>query len=298
MADLRALALSAVALVALSSAAFAADLLPPPPAFEPAAPISSPEMGGWYIRGDVGVGVNNNMSGTSTPDPLVSTDTGGWFNSSVSDAALFGVGAGYQVNNWFRADLTGELRGGSSFSGLEVVNTYDGTGAKTAQYADFYRGDITTTLAMLNAYADLGTWYGVTPFVGAGVGVAFNRFHDGTDTGSNYIPAVSTSGGILPANTTANLAWALMAGADFSINRNLKLELGYRYLNYGKFQSGGALCLTGTDAGSLDGAHCSGGGYKIGSTTLASNDFRIGLRYYFDSPAPVPPPDVPLVRKY
>ena len=34
--------------------------------------------------------------------------------------------------------------------------------------------------------------------------------------------------------STTNFAWALMAGLDFNVTQNLKLELGYRYLNMGK----------------------------------------------------------------
>jgi len=29
-----------------------------------------------------------------------------------------------------------------------------------------------------SAYVDVGTWYGITPVVGAGVGVAFHQFTD------------------------------------------------------------------------------------------------------------------------
>ncbi len=92
------------------------------------------------------------------------------------------------------------------------------------------------------------------------------------------------------ASTTTNLAWSLMAGLDFTITHNLKLELGYRYLDYGKFTSANANCV---QPGGL--ANC---GFKVASKELTSNDFRLGLRYYFDSPAPPPPPEAPLVRKY
>jgi opacity protein-like surface antigen len=313
MANLRALALSTVALVALSSAASAADLLPPPPALEPMAPIAAPEMGGWYIRGDVGVGVTNSMSGVSEPNPLTVSGPGyseGWFNSSVSEAALFGVGVGYQVNNWFRADVTGELRGGSHFSGLEVATAPGPLANTQSQWADFYRGNLNTTLAMVNLYADLGTWHTATPFVGAGVGLAFNQLYGGTDTGANSLwganalgavtSFTSSSGGVLPSGTQMSLAWSLMAGVGFDVTRNLKLELSYRYLDYGKFKSGASQCLSGTAPGTVGSTFCgnNGSGYKIASTRLSSNDFRVGLRYYFDNPSPAPAPEMPLVRKY
>jgi len=306
MADLRAFALGAVALAALSGAAAAADLLPPPPAYEPPPPISAPEMGGWYIRGDVGVGVNNVAGAQTNPTGLSTLPAGdsgseSWYNNAISDAALFDVGVGYQVNNWFRADVTGELRGSAGYSGLQVINIAAGPDAGY-QAADFYKGNLSSVLGLVNAYADLGSWYGVTPYVGAGVGVSFNHFSGASDQGqigaAGGLGPVSPSGGVFGASTTTNLAWALMAGFDYSINHNLKLELGYRYLDYGKFRSGGSSCLSGNGAaGSFNVANC-GGAFTVASKELTSNDFRLGLRYYCDSPAPLPPPEAPLVRKY
>jgi len=291
MADLRAFALGAVALAALSGAAAAADLLPPPPAYEPPPPISAPEMGGWYIKGDVGVGVTASSALSSTANAAGGSDA--IYNSSVSEAALFDVGVGYQVTPWFRADVTGELRGGSSFQGLEVCNNCGGNN----QFSDFYRGNISSTIGLVNGYFDLGTWYGFTPFVGASVGVAFNKAYGATDTGAAYTtigqPGAPVGGYFGNASTT-NLAWALSAGADFSVSHNLKLELGYRFLDYGKFNTGASNCLA---PGTPTGFGC-GASYKVASKELYSNDFRLGLRYYFDSPAPLPPPEAPLVRKY
>jgi len=157
----KAVALTTVAVLALSRAASAADLLPPPPAVEPPPPPYVADLGGWYLRGDVGVGFNNTVSASTSPSPLNSFAPGAasddWYNTSLSEAGLFDLGFGYQVNNWFHVDVTGELRGGSSFSGLEVLNVASNTG-NGAQYADFYRGNLSTALGMVNGYFDLGTW--------------------------------------------------------------------------------------------------------------------------------------------
>ncbi len=304
MVAFKAVALTTVAVLALARAASAADLLPPPPAVEPPPPPAF-DAGGWYLRGDVGIGFNNSVSASTSPSalnylPSGTTGTDNWYNTSVSEAALFDVGVGYQVNNWFRADVTGELRGGSNFSGLEVVNVQNGAGGNSPQYADFYRGSLSSEIALVNAYFDMGTWYGVTPYVGGGVGVAFNNFYGGTDNGiasTGY--AVSPAGGILGNSTQTNFAWALMAGLDMKVARHLKLEIGYRYLDYGNFKSGTSQCLTGNGGGgSFSGAYCTGGGYTVASShTLSSNDVRIGLRYYFDDEQPAPEP-APLIRKY
>ena len=307
MVSLRALALTTVAVAALTSAASAADLLPPPPAVDAPAPYPVADTSGWYLRGDVGVGANAIGGAKTNPTGISTLGTGDvgsevWDGVDVSHSALFDAGVGYQFNNWFRADVTGELRGGASFSGLQVINVASGPDAGY-QAADFYKGNLSTALAMVNAYADLGTWYGFTPYVGAGVGVAFNHFSGGLDQGQigavGGVGPVSPSGGVLGASTTTNLAWGLMAGVGFNVTRNLKLELGYRYLDYGKFTSGGSSCLSGSgSAGTYSLANCGGKPFSVASKELTSNDFKIGLRYYFDAPTPAPAYEQPLVRKY
>jgi opacity protein-like surface antigen len=299
----KAVALTTVAVLALTRAASAADLLPPPPSVEPPPPppVFSADLGGWYLRGDVGVGVNNNADLTSTANAGGGGDS--IYNSSVSESALIDLGVGYQFNNWFRVDVTGELRGGSTFQGLEVCNNCGVTPPGQNQYSDFYRGNLSSAIGLVNGYANLGSWYGLTPFVGAGVGFAVNRTSGATDTGSAYLNPTGNSwqnygvGGYFSNSTKVNLAWALMAGVDMDVTRNLKLELGYRFLDYGKFTTGGANCL---QAGAATGFATPACGYKVASKELYSNDVRIGLRYYFDTPAPAPdePAPAPLVRKY
>ena len=39
---------------------------------------------------------------------------------------------------------------------------------------------------MVNGYVDLGTWSGITPYVGAGVGFAYNKLSGFTDSGDVY----------------------------------------------------------------------------------------------------------------
>ena len=48
--------------------------------------------------------------------PLDAATTSSVQNLSFNTAGIFGLGVGYQFNNWFRADVTGEYRGNSQFS--------------------------------------------------------------------------------------------------------------------------------------------------------------------------------------
>jgi opacity protein-like surface antigen len=80
------------------------------------------------------------------------------------------------------------------------------------------------------------------------------------------------------------------------VTQNLKLDLGYRYLDLGKFTSGSMRCLNGT--GFISGGPANGCEPGIQSNRdVAFNDFRIGLRWMIGEES-YPPPQMPLVRKY
>jgi opacity protein-like surface antigen len=305
MANLKALMLAGGALIALSPAAVAADLLPPAPALEPPSPAAA-EFSGWYLRGDVGIGANVNTPGiVQTPDVLSSSIWGGWYdsaatetsyNNSISAAGIFDLGVGYQFNNWLRFDVTGEYRGGSRMHSMYVIN--DPMGKNQTQAADFYSGDLSSIIGLFNTYVDLGTWYGVTPYVGAGLGFALNTLSGLSDQSYNYTSknGETESGGYASDKSKWNFAWALMAGFDYNVTQNLKLELGYRYLDVGKYASGEMACLNGSGGSfySLPDPNCEPAIKSKGD--LAYNDFRLGLRWTFGEEASYAP--APLMRKY
>jgi len=145
----------------LSSMAFAADMtIAPPPMY---VPPSVEDFGGWYLRGDIGF---SNQRVKRLSNVLDAGNTTSVQNLGFNTAGIFGLGLGYKVNNWFRADVTGEYRGNSQFFGTDLISFPGGFGAHT------YHATKSESLALANAYVDLGTWWGVTPFVGAGAGAA------------------------------------------------------------------------------------------------------------------------------
>jgi len=269
----------AIALGAIGPAA-AADLLPPAPPIEMPAP--APEYGGWYLRGDAGVGVNvvsgmrssfaaTDLTGAPyVPPPLTRVAT------SIGDSAVIDIGVGYQLNNWFRFDATLGYHSAASYrTGLAFPASF--CGGFVTYCADFYSAQFNALHGLVNAYADLGTWYGVTPYVGAGVGFASVKMQGLIDYGLGT--------GVAQDRTQTNFAWALMAGVAYSITPNLKLEMGYRYLNMGKFTSNPIVCNVAV-----------GCALEQHSFNLASNDFRLGFRYMFGEPVVAAPG--PLIRKY
>jgi opacity protein-like surface antigen len=255
--------------------AAAADLLPPPPPLEAPLRGTFPEDSGWYLRGDVGVGItHNSVEATYTGIQPV---TPAFVQHEIGDTAFVGLGAGYQFNNWFRADLTGEYRIGAQYSGIESY------GPPPLNY-DTYHGTLRSSVFLANGYVDLGTWWRVTPFFGLGVGFAHHNF-------SGFYDIAPNGGfGFAPDHGTNSFAWALMAGFGYQVNRHLRLEVGYRYLDMGHAQTGTITCTAGCTL-ERDRFH------------VASHDIRVGMRWMLGDSAPAvtelpPPPPPPLVRKY
>jgi opacity protein-like surface antigen len=251
---------SAVALLALTAGvAHGADYSPPPPIV-----IEEPAFaGGWYLRGFVGVGMNANYSLDYLPAPA---NVGNGFvfqHNSIADTVFIGGGVGYEWNNWLRFDGTFEYRDRTR---VYAFGNYPPNGL------DIYEGNLKNWVFLVNGYVDLGTWYCLTPFIGAGVGASYLKLADLSD--------VNPNGGFgFGRNPTEwNLAWALHAGVAYNVSKNLKVELAYRYLNFGSI----------TDTVDCNGG-CNPDSFKFGN--LYSHDIMLGLRF---NCCDVPPP--PLVR--
>lgn len=289
-----------LALASSVSAARAADLLSPPP--PPPPPMEAPADfgGGWYLRGDVGVGSyeGGRMSNASAPELT-------YYNRDFGSSAFVGAGVGYQFNSWFRADVTGEYRfsGGwkwddrSSWHTRGATTNYNTTGYERTSVGH------RAAVFLLNGYFDLGTWYGITPFVGAGIGFAHHNLKGGnTDTlnvSGPYFDNVTgaqvgglqtgVSGGFLQAKDQTKLAWALHAGLGYDVTQNLKFEVAYRYLNMGSVTTGGINCY----------CNATYAGFKV--KDVESHDVKLGLRWALGGPTAAPAPafePAPLMRKY
>src|SRR5436189_791107 len=156
MSRVRIAALAAAALIAGVQAASAADLpVMPPPAMQ---------FGGWYLRGDIGFS-NERVRDITFVDPAGNVPVQRNLTKGFDSAGIFDLGIGYQFNPWLRVDVTGQYRMKAHFQG---VNSVDQGGGNFLAESDF--GSKSEWVVLANLYADLGTWWGVTPFVGAGVG--------------------------------------------------------------------------------------------------------------------------------
>jgi opacity protein-like surface antigen len=193
--------LSAAALVLTPLApALAADYEPPvvvnaPDQFVPV------EVGtGWYLRGDIAYGVNKSFKNIDFAAPPLS--------HSEDETTFSGsIGFGYHFTDWLRADLNlGYLPGNK-------VSASDGIDSGKIKNSAWY--------GMANAYADLGTYVGITPYIGAGAGLVR----------SNPQASTTAGGGAHEDSTDYSFAYTLNAGLSYAVSKDVSVDLGYQYLS-------------------------------------------------------------------
>jgi opacity protein-like surface antigen len=273
--------LAAGAASLLSSVAFAADMAiapPPPMAY---APPPAQDFGGWYLRGDIGMTTTEGGKlHTNLYDTLPANTITNQYGHGFDGGMMYGVGVGYQFNNWFRADVTGEYRSKVAFKGQDFFIFNPGGGL-----ADTYNGGYKSWVAMVNGYVDLGTWWCITPFIGAGVGAANIRTTGFSDVAT--FPAFDgrTSAYFADGASKTNFAWAVHAGLAYKVTNNFTVELAYRYLDMGTAVHGQGHFFDGTPTG------VSTFQYR----DITSHDLKLGVRWNLESPQVYAP--APLIRK-
>lgn len=215
--------------ISLTATAGAADL--PPLQLPPlkSAPQVQELFSAWYLRLDGGYRSGDVANGTAFGNPITST--------KVDESGTIGGGFGFKYQ-WLRSDLTVDYGG----AGKLVSATALGSPTVSQKMQNL------TTL--LNGYLDLGTWWGMTPYVGAGFGYTY--FKPTTVTVFGAPTSV--------ANNNWNFTWGLMAGASITLSPSFLIDVNYRYLDMGE-------ATTNTSIGQV----------RYGEWT--ANEFRVGLRY-------------------
>ena len=203
--------LPAAALLLTPALAQAADY-DPPIFVEEAAPEYVPvEVGsGWYLRGDVAYSTNktHESSGLELSPIRYNED-----ENPVSGS----IGFGYHFTDYLRADLNLAY-----IPGAEISAWYDdGDVAANGSLSN------RAWTGMANAYVDLGTYVGITPYVGAGVGV----FQSTRKLEAHYNdPSNDIDLDFNDRDKQYSIAYSLGAGFAYSLTKNVSVDLGYQYL--------------------------------------------------------------------
>jgi opacity protein-like surface antigen len=174
-----------------------------------------------------------------------------------------GIGIGLKTG-FLRVDTTVDYHSQAAYKDATPCWTA-GCGANTV--ANTARVD--SLSLMLNGYLDLGTWYSLTPYIGAGAGlgmITLRDFNAMSFTGAG-VQTITNMG----SQSRQNIAFSLMAGTAYSINKNLAIDIGYRYLNLGQGW---------TKATVQAGAASPAEQWTTGRIT--AHELRAGIRYTLD----------------
>lgn len=226
----------------LVTAAKAADLPPPslslPPSIQKAPMLVDEFSSGWYLRGDIAYRMNrlNSVTNLVAPQPT---------SNKIDRSGAIGAGIGYKMN-WFRADVTVDYGPKTKYWGDTVFLSPD------------FTARIDSLTALINVYGDLGTWFGITPYVGVGIG--------GSNLGTSNFSEASLPAAPEPSRHARwNMAWAWMAGVSYKFSPNWAIDLGYRRVNMGD-------ALTSSDFF----------GNQLAFGKLSADEIRLGVRYMID----------------
>ncbi len=243
MRSFKKLSIVAAALMASTAMVQAADLIQQAPTHDlPPEVVPSAAASGWYIRGDIGYSSldydddtrffqgSNQLSGVIADGDIDSTFT-------------IQGGIGYQINDYLRVDATvthftetdtvGFSRTTASVPAPGLVRC-NGSATFNAECLFTDSQEVDATAFMANAYLDLGTFNGFTPYVGGGIGGAKVRYGDLSnaqtcEVATSLDPACVDATDIHGGEEEVRFAWAVHAGASYDINCRLKADAGYTF---------------------------------------------------------------------
>lgn len=295
MRSFKKLSLVAAALMASSHMVQAADLLPPQvEELPPEVSVAHAAAGGWYIRGDIGYAGLDHKGVNFLQGSFF---TGNFSVAELDDTFSFQGGIGYQVNDYLRVDATYKYLGSADFTGVSPSTANppcNGFAGNTCQFEDNSELE-SASVFLANAYLDLGTVNGLTPYIGAGIGGAHVSYGDlfNDQTCDPAAPAAcSLNDTIHSGADSLRFAYAFHAGASFDVNCRTKIDAGYSFtrIEGGKqFGSG-----VGTPGSLAPGVSLGGDGYDDG---IDVHEGRVGLRYSLDGSGCSTPSTPPVVYK-
>lgn len=170
---------------------------------------------GWYLRGDITYTANR-----AYESDVVGTSPGDMATSRIQP---FGgtVGMGYHFNDYLRAELNVGIQPSQDSSlvsdGTDITGDFTATSnARNSMYS-----------GMVNVYADLGTYAGFTPYVGAGVGlVSTKRSYEFSQV---YPLVVGADVYSIDSKRRYDYAYTLGAGLAYNFAPSMALDVGYQY---------------------------------------------------------------------
>ena len=183
---------------------------------------------GWYIRGDLGYSgwIDGGDPRYNYIDFFGAEQSTDFDDTRFSKPFSYGFGMGYQFNDYLRTDLTADFFN-SSVDGESQIGSNCPFGGGGGSCSLTHDTGFDAIMVMANGYIDLGTYAGLTPYIGGGVGATNIQWDD--------VKTRATCGGAAcgtitnPGEESWRFTYALMAGASYDLTNRIKLDVGYRY---------------------------------------------------------------------
>jgi len=212
----------------LSSTVTVAGTMGPVDVFNPSA----------YVK--LGAGGSYSMNANIEASPVYWDASPQGYNGKIGDTALYSAAFGYNYLPWLSGDIEFIYRPSYSYSKFQT-STASGTSNFNGDKTRYF--NLLSNSLMANAYlhggelsdmlnVNVGPTYSIAPFIGGGLGVAFN-----TVTNFYSLRTTGVYTAIEQDHAITSLAWQLSAGLELMSQSNFNLAAGYRYYNGGNFTS-------------------------------------------------------------
>lgn len=179
------------------------------------------------------------VAGFQNTDWKVTTPAGSGSNDSTRGIAGFSLAGGYDFSLMYGLPLRAELEYG-----------YNSRVDKSVAFGD---AESRLQTLMVNGYWDITNIMDFTPYIGAGIGLAFANTRGNADVAGFHYGA---------SDTDVKLAGQIGVGCSYFFTPNISADLGYRYLFTGDGEAGY-------------------NGYNLRSDSLSMHQFSLGLRVSF-----------------
>jgi opacity protein-like surface antigen len=180
----------------------------------------------------------------------INTNLAGFGNFGPS--AMAGAGVGFKILPFLRTDVTASYRFDYNQNATDLSTGLSQT------------SDIKSLAGFFNAYFDIPTGpVPIKPYLGAGVGAARNQV--GSTTETDGVDTATVSGA-----TKTSFAYQVMAGLSFPVFIGSAIDVGYHFVDLGRFSTGSA----GTEDG-VPVTFAPSGGH------LRAHELQLGLRIGF-----------------
>lgn len=183
---------------------------------------------------------------TERTDALAGTGVDSYNQFTLGGAFALGYDFWPQQMLPLRAEVEFALRGNN-----------EKTWSDGGQYIQEVKGTWNSSTLFANLFWDFHNDSAFTPYVGAGLGLAFNYVgYDFTDNNGNKFSA---------DDRFTNCAWNVGAGVAYNFNENFAIDASYRFVGLGYNE------VSATNGGRK---------YEIGNRPY-NNEFMVGLRFAF-----------------